>query len=197
MTERKLIEALLKNEPYLGSAFRAFQGNPIRHAHMWGLVQRLAEENDGDPIEILEVGSWAGGSTMTWGLALAAARVRGRITCIDPWQPYFDTEIETGSIYHEMNEAAESDLIYRLFLHNIRAAGLADVVIPIRGRSANVLPTLPDAGFSIVFLDGSHQYEHVLGDIRSSIRLVRDGGILCGDDLEMTTAEVDHAEFAR
>lgn len=197
MTERILIESLLRNEPYLGPVFRAFQGDPIRHGYMTALVRSLAAKGDRDTIEILEVGSWAGGSTLTWGLALKEAGIDGRITCVDPWQPYFDTDINRDLHYREMNNAAETGLIYRLFLHNIRAAGLADIVKPVRGKSAEILPTLPEASFSIIFLDGSHQYDQVSADIRSAMRLVRPGGILCGDDLELTVAEIDRVELAR
>lgn len=197
MTERMLIESLLKNEPYLGSVFLAFQGDPRRHGYMTAVVQSLAAESHHDSIEILEVGSWAGGSTLTWGLALREARATGRVTCVDPWQPYFDTDINRDSHYREMNDAAEAGLIYRLFLHNIRAVGLADIVRPIRGKSAEILPTLPEASFSIVFLDGSHHYNEVSADIRSAMRLVRTGGILCGDDLELTIAEIDPVELAQ
>jgi predicted O-methyltransferase YrrM len=197
MTERMLIESLLKNEPYLGPIFRAFQGDPRRHAYMTALVPFLAADWHRDLIEILEVGSWAGGSALTWGLALKEARVAGRVTCVDPWQPYFDTDTNSGLHYREMNDAAETGLIYRLFLHNIRAAGLADIVKPIRGKSAEILPTLPEASFSIVFLDGSHHYNEVSVDIRSAMRLVCTGGILCGDDLELTAADIDPVELAQ
>lgn len=197
MTERILIESLLKNEPYLGPVFRAFQGDPRRHGYMTALVQSLAADSHHDTIEILEVGSWAGGSTLTWGLALREAGVTGTVTCVDPWQPYFNTDVNSDLLYREMNEAAEAGLVYRLFLHNIRAAGLADIVKPIRGKSAEILPTLPEERFSIVFLDGSHNYEQVSADIRSSMRLVRPAGILCGDDLELTVAEIDPAELVQ
>lgn len=197
MTERTLIKSLLQDEPYLGSVFRAFQGDPRRHGYMAALVQSLAANGHHNAIEILEVGSWAGGSTLTWGLALREAKVAGRITCVDPWQPYFDTKVDSNSHYREMNDAAETGLIYRLFLHNVRAAGLADIVTPIRGSSAEILPTLPEASFSIVFLDGSHQYEPVSADIRAAMRLVCPGGILCGDDLELTIDEIDPVELAQ
>jgi len=45
--------------------------------------------------------------------------------------------------------------------------------------------------FDLVFVDGAHTYHQVLQDLTNSARLLRDGGILCGDDLELQAAQVD------
>jgi hypothetical protein len=45
--------------------------------------------------------------------------------------------------------------------------------------------------FDLVYLDGDHRYKQVSTDIRNAERLVGDGGILCGDDLELQAPAVD------
>src|SRR4029077_1273653 len=109
------------------------------------------------------------------------------------WRPYFDEGVETEPHYQAMNEAAQDDKIFKLFLHNIRAANVAHMVDYRVGDARQVLPDLPDAEFDIVYIDGSHLYESVRADIRDAKRLIRDGGIICGDDLELQRIDVDNA----
>src|SRR5262249_53121108 len=96
----------------------------------------------------------------------------------------------------EMNEAAGTALIYKLFEHNIASAGLHNVVHVKKATSREVLPELPPATWAIIYIDGSHTYEDVTFDIRQAKRLLRNGGILCGDDLELESAQLDPAELA-
>ncbi len=43
--------------------------------------------------------------------------------------------------------------------------------------------------FDLIFIDGNHAYRQVKSDIENALLLVRDGGILCGDDLEVLFEE--------
>ena len=56
-----------------------------------------------------------------------------------------------------------------------------------------LLPTLPKRHYHIVFIDGSHIREAVAADIAWAKQLVTQGGIICGDDLEVQLGEVDAA----
>ena len=42
----------------------------------------------------------------------------------------------------------------------------------------------------LIFLDGDHQYEMISEDIANAQRLVREGGIICGDDLDIQLHDV-------
>jgi predicted O-methyltransferase YrrM len=173
----------------------AFQGVPKRHAYMQALVDLLSRGKPRQPVKILEVGSWAGGSAITWAKALKKYCGEGQVVCVDQWQPYFDTEINSAPIYQKMNDAAADGSIYRLFLHNVNTSGLNDVVSPIVGNSRQILPTLKREEFSIVYLDASHLYRDVVEDIRLSLALVKNGGFLCGDDLELQQSEIEAADL--
>ena len=186
-----LIHALLRGEPYFGPALATTQGPPVRKAYMRALVELLAHERPAMPVRVLEIGSWAGASAVTWAQAIRDFAGDGEVTCVDLWKPYFDLLINRSDVYLTMEKAAESGDIYRLFQHNIRAAGVEDLIDCIIGDSRQVLPTLCADEYDIIFIDGAHVYDIVSSDIANAKRLVRDGGIVCGDDLELTLAEVD------
>jgi predicted O-methyltransferase YrrM len=196
MSENQLIDALLTSKPYFGPVMCALQGIPKRHAYMQALIELLSTENPGGPVKVLEVGSWAGGSAITWARAIQRYFGGGQVICVDHWQPYFDTTINTEPVYVKMNEAATTGLIYGLFLHNIRTSGVGHLISPIVGSSGEVLRALNKGDFAIVYLDGCHDLRIVQDDIKLSMDLVKEGGILCGDDLELQLSEVGAAEVA-
>ncbi len=184
--------------PYFGRVMWASQGLPLRHVVMQELVRLEASRQGTGPFHILEVGSWAGGSAITWAEALTRHhRANGRVVCVDPWKPYFDVKKRPdAAVYREMSDALANDTIYELFLHNITTAGHAGLVLPLRGAATSMLPALSRNYFDLVFVDGDHSYAAVLADIQAAAGLIKDGGLLCGDDLERQSFEIDQA-YAR
>jgi len=189
--------------PYFGGHLFAAQGDPTRHIYMQAIVERQSARRAAEPLRILELGSWAGGSALTWAGALKRYHGgRGSVVCIDPWRPYFvPSEISPGSapggVYQSMHDAAESGEIFELFMHNIKYSGHDDVIIPMRAESDAALPYLGDRAFDIVFVDGAHVYDSVIKDLRNCARLVDQGGIMCGDDLELQLSQVDAQNVER
>ncbi len=183
------------NQPYFGEIMWASQGLPLRHAIMQEVIRVEAGQAGTSPLHVLEVGAWAGGSAITWAEAICKFHGgNGLVLCIDPWKPYFDMAKRPDTrLYREMADALSSDSIYDLFLHNIEASGHKQRVIPLRGQSATILQTLPQRQFDLVYIDGDHSYTAVLTDLTAARELVKDGGILCGDDLELQLDEIDVA----
>lgn len=185
--------ALSEQRVYFGPRCHALQGrDAARHQYLKSIVSLIAEKQDGEPINILEIGSWAGGTAITWVEAIKEYNEgAGQVWCVDPWAEYINTEINSKDNYKEMDRAARNGEIYELFKHNIKAAGADKHVIPMRGTSEQILPTLNRNFFDIIFLDGDHRYEMMALDIEKSIPLLTNGGIICGDDLERQLHECD------
>ena len=169
------------------------QGPAIRKAHMTSLVRYLKEKHGLKRVNILEIGSWAGASTITWARAIKDLGLSGSLHCVDIWEPYFDLKVNPAEIYEQMNSAAEQDAIFQAFRNNISAAGVEDMVTFTRGNSRDVLPKIDADSYQIIFIDASHLYADVYNDVVQAKRLVADGGILCGDDFELPAAMVDQA----
>jgi predicted O-methyltransferase YrrM len=172
----------------------ALQGMPLRHAYMQILV-KLECDRSRQPVNILEIGTWAGGSAITWAEAIKKFNHgKGRLICIDSWVPYLDSSQQSDDnsmVYKEMTDALSKGKIYQLYEHNIKSSKHNDLILSFKGFSNDILPVLGDGCFNIVFIDGNHNYSSVAKDIKNSVRLVCEGGILCGDDLELQIHEID------
>lgn len=142
---------------------------------------------------MLEIGSWAGQSAILWASEIARSGCPGRVFCIDPWMPFATREQVDVNAVTIMNKIARRDKIFPLFWHNVKSSGLSQIIIPLRGRSNDLLPLLKPMSFDLVFVDGSHAYSDFISDLHLATPLVKDGGVICGDDLEIQQDEVDTA----
>jgi uncharacterized protein YoxC len=75
----------------------------------------------------------------------------------------------------------------------VRVGGLDKMVEVRKVDSRIALSELDSETFDVVYLDGSHKHDDVMHDIEQAKRLIRQGGIICGDDLELARSEVDPA----
>jgi predicted O-methyltransferase YrrM len=92
-----------------------------------------------------------------------------------------------------MDFMSRADLSYNLFRHNLGFAPRSIRIDHMRGRSADILPYLADGAFDLIFVDGDHRYSAVAVELRAADRLLADGGLLCGDDLEQQTPAAECA----
>ncbi len=192
----RYLHAMEQEQPYLGPILAAHQTHPERLRLMRRVLQDWCLAHPNQTCRILEVGSWAGGSALLWAEVLSEVHGgNGEIFCVDPWRGYFEMDHHRSRHYRVMRDALETGAIFQLFLHNVRTSGYQQIIVPLRGTSRQVFPCLADERFQLVFIDGSHFYEDALFDIDQARRLVADGGLICGDDLELQAHEcdLDHA----
>lgn len=176
--------SLPADRPCFNTNVAGVQGNPRRHLYLSKLMNAMS----GQPVRLLEIGSWIGASALTFAFSMREFRISGEILCVDPWLPYFDkTDVAQGTVYEIMNKLGSTDAAYQLFLHNISFSPIK--IEHQRGVSADVLPTLDSGSFDVIYIDGSHYYDDVAFDLKESDRLLKVGGILCGDDLELQVTD--------
>ena len=183
---------LARNQPYFGHVLSAMQTDPRRESYMKQLICKETHNLTDSDFTMLEVGAWAGRSSIIWADVIKK-NTTGFLTCVDVWEP-FESTTEKGAYLPWMQKALGNRKVFNLFLHNIAVLGLEDTIKPYKGSSERVLPTLRDNFFNMVFIDGSHQYSHVTIDIEHGARLTTEGGILCGDDLELQMQDVDETK---
>lgn len=80
----------------------------------------------------------------------------------------------------------EDDRVKKVFMQRIRNKNIRY----IQEDSTKCLPKIQEK-FDFIFIDGSHRYAETVSDIENAKRLVVNGGVVMGDDLELTIREVD------
>lgn len=106
--------------------------------------------------------------------------------CVDTWKP------DAGMLeYREVQERI-SDAFDR-FCSNIWSLRLQNIVTPVQGTSLDVPSSVvPDW----VYLDGGHDLQSVRTDLEVWWPRLVPGGILLGDDYNMTGVKIAWNEFA-
>jgi SAM-dependent methyltransferase len=122
--------------------------------------QHLAAFRGIPHLRFLEIGSFEGRSAI-WFLEHILTHPTASITCVDS--------------FSRRNGETRFD-------HNIRVSGFAGKVTKRKGRSDEILGTLPPASFDAIYVDGSHMAVDVLMDAVSSWLLLKPGGLLIFDD---------------
>ena len=207
MSLDRVLHALAGGKPYFPPGLFGIQSAPERYVYMQATVHLLSQIRAGQPLRILEVGSWVGASALTWLDALDRyAAGKGEVWCCDLWEPYLEVSPEraahaAGALPAEdvglaMDVAARAGVAQALFDYNVARAGGSGRVVQLKGDSAKVLAGLGSEQFDLVYIDGDHRMDAIRRDSAEARRLVRRGGIVSGDDLEHQLHEVD-PDFAR
>lgn len=124
-----------------------------------------------DKCEVVEIGSWTGGSSEVLAKALVG---KGGLTCVDLWDYH---EGHCHPSLHKMALKLGGD-IFSLFKDRVKGYN----VISIKGRSDDVSDGFEDDSLDMVFLDGDHSYEGVKSDIEHWLPKIKQGGVMCGHD---------------
>lgn len=191
MSAQPILNFVAGNKPLFNMEYGILSA-PVRHVFMMGTVWFLTQGKTNPNLSILEVGSWVGASAMSWAQGLRLHNeAQGTITCVDAWKPFFDRTSHTNDVYVKMEQALSSEAAYQLFNHNINTLPSTITCQHLRGKSDNILPLLRENSFDAVFIDGDHSYSAVLKDIKNSLAIVKEGGIICGDDLNLQLHQVD------
>lgn len=177
-----MFDKLTPGVPFFGGETRGVQGFALaRHPSLSAAIFKLSESKR--RLKILEVGSYAGFSTLTWAQSVEEFCPNGAdILCVDAWQAYDEIP------------GIDMEKIFELFQHNISTAQSERVSISyMRGRTDNILTALLTQSFDVVYIDASHRYEDVVADLGAAVMLTAEGGFVCGDDLELQLSEIDPA----
>lgn len=191
MSNQHMLTFIAGSQPMFHADYMILSA-PVRHVFMMATVWHLCKQTKNPDLQILEVGSWVGASALSWAQGLRLYNdAKGTLTCVDAWKPFFNRETHHGDVYTNMEQALSTETAYQLFLHNISTIPETITCQHLRGKSDHLLPLLNENTFDIVFIDADHSYSAVSKDIKNSLNLVREGGIICGDDLNLQFSQVD------
>jgi hypothetical protein len=101
---------------------------------------------------------------------------------IDPWK-CADDDVHLNAFYGAKNMTQETmDEARKGVFMRVEQGIKAGIVKIHPAPSAEVLQTFPDASLDFIYVDGDHTYESCLADLRASLRVVKKGGLICGND---------------
>lgn len=191
-----IVTTRILRRPYFGVWMGSEQGSPLRYPKMREAIKRCAvarrQEDPGHSFCALEIGAYAGASSIEFASALMEAGADDALVfSCDPWNAYLDISRNRRIQYRIMNYNLGNGNVLRLFVRNLRAAGVSGMCRQFRGFSQEILPMLRDDQFDFLYIDGDHAPEAVLSELNQSQRLLLPGGYLSGDDLEL---QMDEAE---
>lgn len=190
MTLYNLLYRISDEKPFFSEGLKSFPAHPARTAMLPSIVHFVSKlRSPGHSIRILEVGSWFGASALAWAEGIKKFHSgNGQVFCCDIWDKLSGLEFIKGAI---VAKNTYLQVAYDVFRYNIMVSKLNDIVFPLVGDSTKTLQALRDGFFDVVYVDGHHGYGYVRSDLREAKRLVSEGGVICGDDLELQMDDVD------
>jgi predicted O-methyltransferase YrrM len=178
----ELMARLLPSNPYVGFPYQDYlldlQNTPEQPAIGQVLTQLR-------PRVVVEAGTWKGDSAIRMATILAGLQVDAAIVCVDTW---------LGSLEHLAGTIPGWDIrpylkhgyptLYHQFLANAMHRGCQDRIVPIANSTTNGARWLlrQQVVADMVYLDASHEEDDVYQDLLLYWKLLRPGGVICGDD---------------
>lgn len=142
------------------------QFKDVPNWHPPAQMDKLAELATGLDV-VVEVGSWLGHSAIAMAQAVA-----GKVYCVDHWH---GSPVGTGLVSDPL-------ALYEAFLENVHRFGVGERIVPIMSPSLDASLLFLLYPIDLVYIDGDHGYQSVMEDLKHWAPLVRDGGLVCGDD---------------
>jgi hypothetical protein len=165
--------------------FRDFPGNLFdydltgwnsQHSYLGETIAELR------PALIVEIGVWKGSSTVFMANELKKYALSSVVIAVDTWLG--SSEHWTGPSRADLSFLDARPDLYHKFLSNVIRAQVSDYVVPLPIDSLNAAQILRslDLNPQMIHLDGGHDYESVMADLRVWWPILAPGGIFVGDD---------------
>ena len=194
-TLSKLSEFGILSRPHF-NFLGGFAGKAVRQILIGSFAQYYLKKarpslEASSPFHYLEVGSWLGASLLTVVEAIEGTRAEKKFTCVDFWQPYAShDDVKASEKANQMESLLVAEMALPIFLHNAASSVDPRNLYIKRKISSEALSEMDDSSIDLIFVDGSHYFDHVVSDIRRSYELLKPGGILLLDDYECRFTDV-------
>lgn len=137
----------------------------------------LFAKNLPDKASILEIGSYRGRSSNAIGHAIKGTGKT--LYCLDVWRDFEKQGIRKDDKSAEFLPPTDF-AIFEDFLKETE--WFSENIRVLRGSTRQFRDFLPPNFFSMIFIDGAHDYENAFRDISAALKCLRKGGLICGHD---------------
>jgi predicted O-methyltransferase YrrM len=129
-----------------------------------------------NPEIIVELGSWMGSSTIFMAQKSSPSC---KVYAIDTW---------LGSLEHNKTAELKKYLptLFHQFLSNVLSMKQEHKIIPMRMSTVEAAQILNFNNIDLLYIDASHQEDDVYKDIVNWWPKIKDSGMMCGDDFQLS-----------
>ncbi len=151
---------------------------------------------------ILEIGAWKGASAIHMAQTLhELGLTRSKILSIDTWLGSPDCWQPQSGLYKSLRLKNGYPHLYDQFLFNVIESAWTQTIIPFPQTSLGAACWLKKKSLTapLIYMDGGHEAEEVLSDLKNYYEILSCGGIIFGDDFGDPSGGVRQAveAFAR
>jgi Methyltransferase domain len=174
---------LFESDPYAG-----LQRRLPEDLQGWGsdhpIFRRVLSEIR--PGLIVEVGSWKGASAVHMAELVKELGLSAEIVCIDTWLgnwQHWTRQSGPGS-RQDLRTMNGFPMLYFQFISNVLHRRVDDIITPFPITSIGAANFFRNHELApeLIYIDGDHEYESVILDLRAWLPLLAPGGLLIGDD---------------
>jgi hypothetical protein len=149
------------------------------NSSFWGSLDNTDENNRP---KILQVGCAEGTDAIAIANVLKLPMINGILHVVDWFKGNLTVDPSEDWAYNEENAERWRSML------EMDAADqyVSDIITVFEGDSREILPTLQDEYYDMVFIDGGHEYSIVKADIENGYKKLKRGGIMVLDDISAT-----------
>jgi len=135
------------------------------------------------PKIIVEVGVWKGASSLAMAKHIKSKMYVSQLIAVDTWLGGWD-HWQSDQWFEHLDMVDGRSSLFSKFMNNVLCSNVEDIIVPLPLDSTNAAHVLQHFGVmaDLIHIDGGHDYEAVKNDIQQWWPLLRDGGVLVGDD---------------
>ena len=116
-----------------------------------------------------------------------------KLYLVDPYAEYTNDDTNNKEVFTSMDFQVS---IYQEAVNRIMRTGFKDKVRFVKKYSENAVKSIPD-NLDFVYIDGNHDYEFVMKDLRLYYPKVRVGGVIGGHDWTYPSVSAAVVDFCR
>ncbi|HOW53398.1 MAG TPA: class I SAM-dependent methyltransferase [Syntrophorhabdaceae bacterium] len=180
---RKIMGLMPFDDPYNNFNFNAFSKDITGGTDNDIFDRYIDEINAG---LIIEIGTWKGASAIHFASRLKEKNIDGTVICIDTWLGTVNNMIDCNDPTWGLRKYYINGYpcLYHQFLANVIHSGLQNYIVPFPNTSSVGAKWLQHHNIQgdFIYIDGSHEEDDVLKDLKDYWPLVKPKGILAGDD---------------
>ena len=181
----KIRELIFDTDPYAGLDITAYEPD----IHGWHSDDPIFKSliMEVQPHRLLEIGSWKGASALHMAsILLQLGLTDAELCCVDTWLGSLEFWLmrDIPVFYRALAHKNGYPSIYYTFLRNVVSANFTEYITPFPITSSIAARFFNHFGlkFDLIYIDGSHDFEDVISDIKNYWPLLSATGVLFGDD---------------